>query len=71
MTKIQAIEKKISELPPSAFGELELFIDSLLNRRKKRPSGKLKQDWAGALKELKGEFTSLELQKKALEWRKK
>jgi hypothetical protein len=29
----------------------------------------LRQDWAGALKDLREQYTSLELQKKALEWR--
>ncbi len=29
----------------------------------------LRQDWAGALKDLRDQYTSLELQKKALEWR--
>ena len=71
MTKIQTIEKKISELPPAAVGELELFIDSLLRKMKKGRDSKLKQDWAGALKEFGAKYTSLELQKKALEWRRK
>ena len=30
---------------------------------------KLKQDWAGGLAELAGEYTSVELQHKASEWR--
>jgi hypothetical protein len=29
----------------------------------------LRQDWAGALRDVKNEYTSLDLQKKALEWR--
>jgi hypothetical protein len=29
----------------------------------------LRQNWAGALRDLKKEYTSLDLQKKALEWR--
>ncbi len=71
MTKIQTIEKKISRLPTSSIGEVEAFVDSLLRTIKKKSSSKLKQDWAGALSEFKHEYTSLELQKKALEWRKK
>jgi hypothetical protein len=31
--------------------------------------GKLKQNWAGALSDYREKYTSLELQKKALEWR--
>ena len=34
-------------------------------RLKKKP----KFDWAGGLKELRAQYTSVELQKKALEWR--
>ena len=30
---------------------------------------KLKQDWAGGLADLAGEFTSVQLQHKAVEWR--
>jgi hypothetical protein len=30
---------------------------------------KLQMNWAGGLSEFHGQFTSLELQKKALEWR--
>ena len=34
------------------------------------PAGrKLKQDWAGGLADLAGEFTSVQLQHKASEWR--
>lgn len=71
MTRIQSIEKKISELPPNAINELEVFIDSLLRKSKNKKAGKLTQNWAGGLKEWKEKFTSLELQKKALEWRTK
>ena len=38
--------------------------------KKARAHGReLRQDWAGALKDYKDKYTSLELQKKALEWR--
>jgi hypothetical protein len=72
MSKIEEIERKISKLPPGAISELDLYLDTLLKKVKQAESkdGKLKQDWGGALKEWKKDFTSLELQKKALEWRK-
>jgi len=35
-------------------------------RRTDRP---LRQDWAGALREQREEYTSLELQRKAVDWR--
>jgi hypothetical protein len=41
----------------------------LLEKQEKKSGRKLRQDWAGALKEYRDQYTSLELQKKALEWR--
>ncbi|MFM8741038.1 MAG: DUF2281 domain-containing protein [Cytophagales bacterium] len=71
MTKIQSIEKKLKSLPPSTMPLLDAFIDELLKKSKTGKSQPLTQDWAGALKEFKSQFTSLDLQKKALEWRAK
>ena len=53
MTKNQTLEKKISELPPSAISKLETYIDLLLAKVKKESGGRLKQDWAGGIKEWK------------------
>jgi len=41
----------------------------LLLREKGKGGVILKQGWAGGLSSLKGSYTSMELQKKALEWR--
>ena len=35
----------------------------------RRHGKKLRQDWGGALKDFRDKYTSLELQKKAFEWR--
>ena len=67
MKTTKDIEEKIRQLPPEAYDELDRFIDELINKTSTPQSGKLKQDWAGGLKDVK--MTSLELQKKALEWR--
>ena len=40
-----------------------------LNRNKETKHKKLKQDWASSLKKYRSEFSSVELQKKALDWR--
>jgi hypothetical protein len=34
-----------------------------------KSSGPLRQDWAGALRDYRAQYTSLELEQKALEWR--
>jgi len=57
------------KLPPELKKEVEDYIEFLLNRRAKKPGKKLSQSWAEGLKEFKDQFTSLELQKKTLEWR--
>lgn len=63
------IEELIKELPPELQKEVEDFALFLLETRVRRSRTKLRQDWAGALREYRDQYTSLELQKKALEWR--
>ena len=66
---MQTLEEKIKSLPPELRKEVEDFVGNLLDRFNHRANVKLRQDWAGALKEYRGKYTSVELQKKALEWR--
>ena len=63
------IEEMVKNLPPDLHQEVEDFIQFLINKRVQKPARKLRQDWAGALKDYRDKYTSLELQKKALEWR--
>jgi hypothetical protein len=60
---------RIDQLLPEDQREVQNLVESLLKKRNKKTGRKLKQDWAGALKEYRDQYTSLELQKKALEWR--
>ena len=69
MRAIQNIESKISQLSPGLIGELDHYLDYLINKRVVPRQGKLKQDWAGGLKEIK--MSAIDLQKKALDWRQK
>jgi hypothetical protein len=69
MKAIKDIESKIKKLSPALIGELDRYIDYLINKRKIKSSKRLKQDWAGGLKDIK--FSAIELQKKALDWRQK
>lgn len=63
------IAETVNNLPPQLQKEVEDF--ALFLTRQERPSStrKLRQDWAGALKEYREAFMSVALQKKALEWR--
>jgi len=66
---MNALEKLIKELPPEMQREVEDFIQFLLYKRAAKSGKPLRQDWAGALRKYREQYTSLELQKKALEWR--
>ena len=65
---MKTIEEKIRELPPELQQEAEDFVDFLLETKVHRKQKKLRMTWAGALREFRDQYTSLELQKKALEW---
>ena len=65
----QSLEEMIRELPPALRGEVTDFVAFLLSRVSHRRGHKLRQDWGNALEAYKDQYTSLELQKKALEWR--
>ncbi|MBS3948444.1 MAG: DUF2281 domain-containing protein [Dethiobacter sp.] len=44
------------------------FAEFLLEKKMRKRQKKLRLTWAGGLQEYRDQFTSLELQKKALEW---
>ena len=60
---------RIKEMPPDIQQEIGDFADFILRKRNPNTESTLSQEWAGALSDLKDKFSSLELQKKALEWR--
>ncbi|MCF8357177.1 MAG: DUF2281 domain-containing protein [Prolixibacteraceae bacterium] len=64
MRAIGEMELKINQLTPGLIEELGHYLNCLINKRVVRKPGKLRQDWAGGLKDV--EMTSMELQKKAL-----
>jgi hypothetical protein len=68
ITLEKPISDVVQDLPPDLQQEVREFVEFLLYRRQ-RQTYKLRQDWAGALREHKDQYTALDLQKKALEWR--
>lgn len=66
---MKSLEELIKELPPSLRDELRSYAQYLVDTKVKPKRKYLRMDWAGGLKEFRGQYTSLELQKKALEWR--
>ena len=65
MRTMKNIEAKINQLTPAMIGELDHFLDYLINKKIVRKSKKLTQDWAGGLTDVK--MTSVELQKSAFQ----
>jgi hypothetical protein len=49
--------------------EVRDFIEFLLARRSRDEKRALRQDWAGALRDYREQYTSLELQRQASAWR--
>ena len=66
---MQTLKELIEKLPPELQEEVREYAEFLHEKRAKKFGRKLRQDWAGALKEYRDQYTSLELQKKALGWR--
>lgn len=66
---MKSIEQRIKALPPELRKEVEEFVESILKKRRRKSLKKLKMDWAGALKDLRDKYTSVELQHKISEWR--
>lgn len=63
------IEDMIKELPFDLQREVFDFVQFLIEKRARMHGRKLRQDWAGALRDYRDQYTSLELQQMALEWR--
>ena len=67
----QKIEYMVQKLPFYLKREVLDYIEFLSNKHhaKSRAKKKFKFDWEGGLSELKGEYTSVELQHSSLGWR--
>jgi hypothetical protein len=62
------IGEMVKVLPPELQHEVEDFVRFLVEKQAGKPRGKFKFDWEGALEDLRDQYTSVELQHKALEW---
>lgn len=65
----KSLEDILRDLPPELQARVRRFAETLLQTTNRQPRKKLKQNWAGALRDYREQYSSLELQKKALEWR--
>lgn len=68
-TEIKPLDQLLKELPPESQAEVRNFVESLIKKLQRKSYGYLRQNWAGGLEDYREQFTSLELQKKSLDWR--
>lgn len=62
------LDEKVRQLPPELQQQVESFIESLSAKTKSDEAAGLRLDWRGALQEMREEFSSVDLQHKALDW---
>ena len=65
---MKKIDELIEQLSPELQDKVFDFAQFLLKTKIQPKQKKLRMSWAGGLKEFRNEFTSMELQKKSLEW---
>lgn len=65
---MESVDEVVRQLPIELRQEAIDFIHFLLEKNRKKSGKKLTLNWAGGLREFRGEYTSLNLQRKALEW---
>lgn len=68
-TIVKPLVEIVQKLPLDVQAEVRDFVEFLLVKHRRKPVKKLRQDWAGALRDYRHQYTSLELQQKSLEWR--
>lgn len=68
-TEMKPLVQLLEELPPESQAEVRDFVEGLVKKRRRKVNGHLRQSWAGALEGYRDQFTSLELQKRSLDWR--
>lgn len=66
---LKTLEEILKKLPSTSQAEVIHFAEFLSRKRQPKAARKLRQTWADALSEYRDQYTSVELQKKALDWR--
>lgn len=64
-----SLQELLQRLPPELQTEVRDFVEFLLERKSRRQSTPMKFQWEGALKDLRGQYTSVQLQHQIAELR--
>ena len=67
-TTAKSLEELVRELPPDMAAEVRDFAEFLLEKRARVTEAEFRLDWRGALRDLREQYTSVQLEHKALEW---
>lgn len=67
--KYRPLSDLVAELPPDVQAVVREFVEFLLAKQQGATTGKLRQDWAGALRDYREQVTSLDLQQQNMDWR--
>lgn len=65
---MERLDDLIRELPSELQQEVADFAQFLIEKRVRKPEGQLRLDWRGALRDMRDQYTSVELQHKIREW---
>lgn len=69
MTTAKPLPELVEELRPDDKKLVRELVEFLLLRSRQRGGKHLRQDWAGALRAYRDQYTSLELEREAMSWR--
>lgn len=59
---VRPLEELVRELPVERQAEVRDFVEFLLEKQRSRPRRTPQFDWAGALKDMRDDYTSVDLQ---------
>ena len=65
----KSTEELYKQLAPESQKEVRTFIESLIAKQEGRPRRQPQFDWAGALTEMRDQYSSVDLQHQLLNWR--
>ncbi|HSH83033.1 MAG TPA: DUF2281 domain-containing protein [Herpetosiphonaceae bacterium] len=69
MTTVEKpLAELVQELPPELQSRVRTYVTQLLQHHDRQAGKPLRQGWAGALRDLRGHTTSVDLQHRAAEW---
>jgi hypothetical protein len=68
MLSVDAVEPVLKKMPPDMQRKVLKYIEALSARTHEKRHGTMKFAWAGACADINNEYTSVQLQKKILDW---